>query len=75
MDYGIFLYLQTPEHSARYTRVQFLDRLNWESKSRLAQNQNQKSHAKDKTRHFPIFYFTGWKTDLFSIYFVQDSAR
>ena len=65
MDYGNF----SPDHSARYTRVQFLHRLYLESKSRLAQNQNQKSHEKDKTRHFLIFYFTGWRTDLFSIEF------
>ena len=41
-------------HSTRYKRVQSLDRLNWESNSPEAENKEQKSHAKTKTRHFPI---------------------
>ena len=36
------------------TRTQSLDRLNWESNSPEAENKEQKSHAKTKTRHFPI---------------------
>ena len=43
------------------TRVQSLDRLNWEIKSPLAQRSEQKIHAKAKTRHYipnphPLFY-------------------
>ena len=34
------------------TRVQSLDRLNWEIKSPLAQRSEQKSHAKGKRRHY-----------------------
>ena len=52
MDYRNFLNICV--HSTRYKRVQSLDRLNWESNSPEAENKEQKSHAKTKTRHFPI---------------------
>ena len=57
-------------HSTRYKRVQSLDRLNWESNSSVAENKEQKSHAKTKTRHFPILLQIN-----FFVYFVQYRGR
>ena len=48
------IFLNICVHATRYKRVQSLDRLNWESNSPEAENKEQKSHAKTKTRHFPI---------------------
>ena len=67
---SFWIFVNTRTLRTLHTRTILGQILNdWERKSPLAQNQKQKSHAKDKTRHFPIFYFTGWRTDLFSIEF------